>query len=87
MATSQEQWNTDEKLSNNSLILSHVMSKRKRNPKWEAFKEQASIKRQGKKEDSKKQYYITVQCLFVDRQGKMARVRMNRTTNYGSFGM
>ena len=49
MATSQEQWNTDEKLSTNSLILSHVMSKCKRNPKWEAFKEQASIKRQGKK--------------------------------------
>ena len=41
------------------------MSKRKRNPKLEAFKEQPSIKRHGKKEDgsSEKRDYITVQRL------------------------
>ena len=48
------------------------MSKRKRNPKWEAFKEQASIKRQGKKEDgsSEKRDYITVQRLSSTAEGK-----------------
>ena len=48
------------------------MSKRKRNPKWEAFKEQASIKRQGKKEDvsSEKRDYITVQRLSSTVEGK-----------------
>ena len=48
------------------------MSKRKRNPKWEAFKEQASIKRPGKKEDgsSKKRDYITVQRLSSTVEGK-----------------
>ena len=47
------------------------MSKRKRNPKGEAFKEQASTKRQGKKDGScEKRDYITVQRLSSTVEGK-----------------